>query len=266
MNETLDHRILGVWRLAPNTPEQGDRAGLSSGVTTILGDRDGGLYFHVRATTVEGLRIETSFSATPDGLPQPIPGGEQEMVTRAGPATLTTEVFDDGVRVHTAIRRVAAGGDELRVDQELVAPDRTVTRTHAVYTRAAVKQVICYRRDLKMRKGKIAAQCAHASMAVFFQRDRGGVDELVLPLDGPMATWAKGSSGKVVLSVDDEEALLEVHQEARARGLPTALITDSGRTEFGGVPTRTAVAVGPAVVEEIDAITGPRGLVKTKLA
>ena len=35
-----------------------------------------------------------------------------------------------------------------------------------------VKQVIIFRRDLNMRKGKIAAQVAHASMKVFFDRAR----------------------------------------------------------------------------------------------
>jgi PTH2 family peptidyl-tRNA hydrolase len=36
----------------------------------------------------------------------------------------------------------------------------------------------------------------------------------------------------------------------------TALILDSGVTEFGGVPTNTAVAVGPDQVGKVDAITG----------
>ena len=65
---------------------------------------------------------------------------------------------------------------------------------------------------------------------------------------------------------DENATRAAIKEAARERGLPTSLITDAGRTEFGGVPTRTAVAVGPAVVGEIDAITGPEGLVATKLA
>ena len=49
-------------------------------------------------------------------------------------------------------------------------------------------------------------------------------------------------------------------------GLPTALITDGGRTEFHGVPTHTTVAIGPARADQIDQITGPDGAVVTKLA
>jgi len=137
----------------------------------------------------------------------------------------------------------------------------------------AVKQVLVYRRDLKMRKGKIAAQCAHASLAVFLRRrvavTAEGVDPdelLVVPLDGPMQQWIARGSAKVCLSVDDEVALLEVHRLAQEAEIPCALIRDAGKTEFGGVPTYTAVAVGPAEVEAIDRITGPEGAVRTKLA
>jgi PTH2 family peptidyl-tRNA hydrolase len=149
-----------------------------------------------------------------------------------------------------------------------------------------IKQVICYRRDLKMRKGKIAAQCAHASLAVFL---RGRVDvervavqnaetgtenwgelpadqTLVIPMTPEMTEWATRRSKKVVLSVDDEEALMTVARLAREAGLPCALIRDAGLTEFGGVPTYTAVAVGPALSARIDEITGPEGAVRTKLA
>jgi len=269
MTTSLDQRILGVWSFDPARADYGTQPPPTYGLYTILPDSDGSLWFHVRATTGAGQRVETSFRAVPDGLAQPIPGGEQQLVTTVGDGTLTTVVLDDGLPVHTAERRLVVredAADELHIVQELTAPDRSVLRTESVYTRARVKQVMCYRRDLKMRKGKIAAQCAHASMAVFFQRDAGQVDELSVPLDGPMAHWAKGRFGKVVLSVNTEEDLLTVHREAKARGIPSALITDAGLTEFGGVPTRTAVAIGPAVASEIDAITGPEGLVKTKLA
>lgn len=39
-----------------------------------------------------------------------------------------------------------------------------------------------------------------------------------------------------------------------------------GKTEFKGVPTYTAVAIGPAYSKDIDLITGPQGLVPVKLA
>lgn len=145
-----------------------------------------------------------------------------------------------------------------------------------------VKQVLLYRRDLKMRKGKIAAQCAHASLAVFLRR-RLQVDALaavvagqpqplppertlVLPLSAAMMRWVEQGSSKIVLSVPDEPTLLRAQELAAAAGLPHALIRDAGRTEFRGEPTLTACAIGPADAEAIDAITGPEGELPTKLA
>jgi PTH2 family peptidyl-tRNA hydrolase len=34
------------------------------------------------------------------------------------------------------------------------------------------------------------------------------------------------------------------------------VINDSGKTEFGGVPTKTCLALGPDLAERIDALTG----------
>ncbi len=163
------------------------------------------------------------------------------------------------------------GGDQSAPRCHRVQQDTRVTSLASQageihWRRSRVKQVICYRRDLKMRKGKIAAQCAHASMAVFVRRDAGHPSQLQVALSGVESWWTRGPFAKVVLSVADEDALLEVDELARARHLPSAVITDSGRTEFGGVPTRTTVAIGPAPVAWIDAITGVDGLVETKLA
>ena len=132
------------------------------------------------------------------------------------------------------------------------------------------KQVLLYRRDLKMRKGKIAAQCAHASLSALLRpavhATRPGTDPLPVPMSHEADQWLRFGQAKIVLSVDDEPALLAAHAAALEAGLPCSLITDAGHTEFNGVPTRTALAIGPAAVADIDAITGPEGLVKTKLA
>lgn len=132
-------------------------------------------------------------------------------------------------------------------------------------TKQQTKQIVVVRTDLNMRKGKLAAQAAHASMKVLL--DRGQVQDQVLtiPLTGPMADWVGGRFTKIVLGVSSEQDLLRVYEEALARGIPAALVTDAGATEFHGVPTRTAVAIGPDEADKIDAVTGPSGVVATKL-
>jgi PTH2 family peptidyl-tRNA hydrolase len=109
------------------------------------------------------------------------------------------------------------------------------------------KQVIVLRNDLNMRKGKMIAQGAHASLAAFMEAD---------PEDVALLDWLDGASTKIAVSVPSEEALLDVYERARTAALPCALVTDAGRTEFGGIPTRTAVAIGPAWSDAVDAITG----------
>ena len=124
-----------------------------------------------------------------------------------------------------------------------------------------IKQVIILRKDLKMRKGKMVAQGAHASMAVILNegiKDQGeiGLPTLTIPMNPDMEAWLTGRFTKICVSVDSEQQLLFVHSAAENAGLPCSLIQDAGLTEFGGVPTYTAVAIGPAKSEEIDKITG----------
>jgi peptidyl-tRNA hydrolase, PTH2 family len=120
------------------------------------------------------------------------------------------------------------------------------------------KQVIVIRKDLRMRTGKACAQAAHASWATLL--NMGHIHEptkvLSIPLTSCMMDWFKVRFTKICVYVESEEALLEVYESARAKGLPCSLIRDAGLTEFGGVPTYTCVGIGPALAKDIDAITG----------
>ena len=91
-----------------------------------------------------------------------------------------------------------------------------------------------YRRDLKMRKGKIAAQCCHASVGALL-RYSNRETPMQVGLDGPMEIWMRAGSAKIVLSTEGEEDLLTIQQLAQRCGIPNCLITDSGLTEFKAV-------------------------------
>jgi len=118
------------------------------------------------------------------------------------------------------------------------------------------KQVIVLRKDLNMRKGKMIAQGAHASMRAILNLGHQEATSFVIPLDERLAPWLLGRFKKICVSVNSEIELLALHEKARAAGLITSLIQDAGLTEFGGVPTYTAVAVGPDRSDRVDAITG----------
>jgi PTH2 family peptidyl-tRNA hydrolase len=109
-----------------------------------------------------------------------------------------------------------------------------------------VKQVIVMRTDLNMRKGKMVAQGAHAAVAAV-------VENLA---DPRVVEWLNGHLTKICVGVDSEQQLSAIVAEAQAAGLIARGIVDSGRTEFGGVPTPTCAAIGPDTAENLDPITG----------
>jgi peptidyl-tRNA hydrolase, PTH2 family len=134
----------------------------------------------------------------------------------------------------------------------------------------SVKQVIVVRKDLKMRKGKLAAQVAHASLgAILKLMDKRTVHTLEFDgpiphyeyilkfdVDTPLDKWLNGIFTKIVVYVESEEELLKLTDEVSAAKLPFCLITDAGKTEFHGQPTVTCLAIGPSFATKIDTITG----------
>ncbi len=118
------------------------------------------------------------------------------------------------------------------------------------------KQVIVIRKDLNMRKGKMIAQGAHASLNAFLSRSWLEAAKLITPMKGTMAEWFNGSHTKITVYVKSEEELLAVFEQAREANLPRYLVRDAGHTEFKGVPTLTACAIGPDDAGKIDKITG----------
>lgn len=112
-----------------------------------------------------------------------------------------------------------------------------------------MKQVILVRNDLKIPKGKMAAQCSHAAVEATLKSDKEKVKE-----------WKKEGMMKVILKVEDEKELLKYNQEAKYSGLTTALIIDAGKTFFKE-PTKTCLAIGPDKEEKIDKITGKLKLI-----
>lgn len=131
------------------------------------------------------------------------------------------------------------------------------------------KQMIVMRRDLKMRKGKIAAQAGHACVTAVLaalewenrlgqiRADESGVTltESAQPAT-PLSEWFSRGVAKVCVYVDSEEELLAIDRKAKEAGILSALICDNGITEFHGQPTYTCLALEPALPEKVDPITG----------
>lgn len=126
----------------------------------------------------------------------------------------------------------------------------------------AAKQVLVMKKfpkDRNMRTGKYVAQGAHASLGALLSLGKLNDDRTTLSIDvtNPFVyEWVIGRFTKVTVYVETDDQLAAIYNEARRAGIATALITDAGLTEFNGVPTLTAVGVGPDDAAKIDKITG----------
>jgi peptidyl-tRNA hydrolase, PTH2 family len=103
---------------------------------------------------------------------------------------------------------------------------------------------------LKLPRGKLAAQVAHASVAAMLEA----------AADARRA-WVADGMPKVVLRCESAEQLLALEAAAERAQLPNALIRDAGHTVIDP-GTITCLGLGPAAIEAIDALTGALKLVR----
>jgi PTH2 family peptidyl-tRNA hydrolase len=126
--------------------------------------------------------------------------------------------------------------------------------TAELLARQDMKMVLVVNTDLKMKKGKIAAQCCHAAVGVL-----EGIDEN----DPDLLAWQRWGCAKVALKCGFED-MKRVSALAAANGLPSYIVCDAGRTQIPA-GSETVCAIGPAEVARIDKITGRNGMVPLKL-
>lgn len=108
-----------------------------------------------------------------------------------------------------------------------------------------------------MRTGKYIAQGSHASLGALLSLSKIEDDRLIIPLSNPFIwDWVTGRFTKIAVYVSADEELTAIYNQAKEANIPAALIRDAGLTEFGGVPTLTAVGIGPDNEELINKITG----------
>jgi peptidyl-tRNA hydrolase, PTH2 family len=108
----------------------------------------------------------------------------------------------------------------------------------------ALKQVIIVRTDLKLPKGKLAAQVAHASIDAALRGSRDKLED-----------WRRQGMKKIVLKVENLSGLEDLQQKARAAKLSNSMITDAGLTVVDP-GTVTALGIGPDDEEKLDKLTG----------
>ncbi|CAJ2679674.1 unnamed protein product [Trifolium pratense] len=99
------------------------------------------------------------------------------------------------------------------------------------------KMILVVRNDLKMGKGKIAAQCSHATLGLY--------KKVLYRAPKALNRWEMSAQPKVVVKIESEEDMLALQARAKSLKLPTHITIDAGRTQ-----------IAPRPVEVVDEVTG----------
>jgi PTH2 family peptidyl-tRNA hydrolase len=115
-----------------------------------------------------------------------------------------------------------------------------------------ITMVLVTRADLKLSRGKLAAQCGHAVAECVLRARK------VSPRT--LDRYRRDGGRKIVCKAPDEDSLRRILGRAKSAGLVTYLVSDAGHTEIPA-GTVTVVGIGPGPRSSIDAITGDLSLV-----
>ena len=106
------------------------------------------------------------------------------------------------------------------------------------------KLVLVVRTDLGMTKGKIAAQCGHATLACY-KRSNPAI----------LSKWESNGQPKIALKCNSEDELLIMQAVAESLNLTAEIIHDAGRTQIKA-GSATVLGVGPGPKSQVDRVTG----------
>ncbi|KAJ1999738.1 hypothetical protein GGI06_006028 [Coemansia sp. S85] len=109
------------------------------------------------------------------------------------------------------------------------------------------KLVLIIRTDLGMSKGKIAAQCSHATLGCY--------KRALKQAPGMLKAWEFTGQAKVTLKCNSEEELVDLQKKAQAAGLVAQSICDAGRTQIAA-GSRTVLGIGPGPISAVDRVSG----------
>lgn len=108
------------------------------------------------------------------------------------------------------------------------------------------KMVLCVNMELKMDKGKIAAQCGHATLGAYKLATKYCPTAVLW--------WQRTGQAKIAVKVEKETSIYEIEKRAKAAGLATYLVEDAGRTQIAA-GSKTVLAIGPAPTRSFEGLT-----------
>ena len=138
------------------------------------------------------------------------------------------------------------GEDELEDEEEDDDFDPSLITDEYTSTDSPFKLLLCVNTSLQMGKGKIAAQCGHATLGAY------RIARAYCP--SAIRWWHRTGQAKIAVKIDNDTSMLDLQSKARALGLVSYIVEDAGRTQIAA-GSKTVLAIGPAPVTLIDTIT-----------
>ncbi|VDB99376.1 unnamed protein product [Peniophora sp. CBMAI 1063] len=110
-----------------------------------------------------------------------------------------------------------------------------------------IKLALVVRSDLSMGKGKMAAQCSHATLACYKALASSNVKLL--------NHWERSGQTKVVLKCSSEDELNELQAQAQGLNLCARVVRDAGRTQIAA-GSKTVLGIGPGPARLVNQVAG----------
>jgi peptidyl-tRNA hydrolase len=135
-------------------------------------------------------------------------------------------------------------GEVEKTDNGLLTNEEDI-KSHSLLS-GPFKLVLCVNMSLGMQKGKMAAQCCHATL--------GAYKLAMKQCPRNVQLWEYIGQAKIAVKAESNEQLADLQKAAKAAGLVTYLVHDAGKTQiaFG---SKTVLAIGPAPVSAFEGIT-----------
>ena len=121
-----------------------------------------------------------------------------------------------------------------------------------------IKMVLVVNNGLKMGKGKIGAQCGHATLSGYQKCKKLSASSKYWTK--VLEKWHYEGVKKICVKVDDSAQLLQVQKDANKLGIPSYVVADAGHTQIAA-GSLTVCCLGPVESKHVDSITGKLKLI-----
>lgn len=157
--------------------------------------------------------------------------------------------YDVTVHPDSSADEAEAEADDEDSDEVSDSEDDGAEIGHFEGNNDEVKLMLVVRTDLGMTKGKIAAQCGHATLACY---------KALLPKSKAASSllkrWENNGQPKIAVQCQSEEELQLLQAQAVSLGLCARVIRDAGRTQIASGSVTVLGVLGPKGV--VDQVTG----------